>query len=51
VWQLYEYTLRRFGMVASMIERDGNIPPLAETVAELQRARDIAENLTLKVAA
>ena len=51
VWELYEYTLRRFGMVASMIERDGNIPPLAETVAELQRARDIAENLTLKVAA
>jgi len=51
VWALYEYALRRFGSVATMIERDDNIPPLVELVAELQQARDIAENLTIKAAA
>lgn len=51
VWELYAYALRRFGNVATMIERDDNIPPLAELVAELQQARDIAENLTLTMEA
>jgi len=50
VWDLYDYALRRFGNVATMIERDDNIPPLAELVAELQHARDIAANLTKKAA-
>jgi uncharacterized protein (UPF0276 family) len=50
VWALYADALRRFGPVATMIERDDNIPPLAELVAELQQARDIAGN-TLKAAA
>ncbi len=42
VWDLYAYTLSRFGQVATMIERDDNIPELEELVQELQIARDIA---------
>jgi hypothetical protein len=42
VWRLYEHARRRFGDVATMIERDSNIPPLAELLAELGRARSIA---------
>ena len=39
VWDLYEYTIRRHGMVPTMIERDDNIPPLDELMAELAVAR------------
>jgi hypothetical protein len=42
VWELYEAAVRRFGRVSTMIERDDNIPPLAELLAELDRARRIA---------
>ena len=42
VWDLYRYTCKRFGEVATMIERDGNIPVLGELIAELERARRIA---------
>ncbi len=42
VWDLYAAAVRRFGNVATMIERDDHIPPLADLVAELGRARDIA---------
>ena len=42
VWALYGAALKRFGPVASMIERDDNIPPLAELVAELDVARRLA---------
>jgi uncharacterized protein len=45
VWSLYEHARRRFGDVATMIERDSNIPPLAELVAELDRARSIAARI------
>lgn len=43
VWDLYAYAVRRFGPVSTMIERDDHIPPLAELIAELDRARAIAE--------
>ncbi|MES2325178.1 MAG: DUF692 domain-containing protein [Pseudomonadota bacterium] len=42
VWELYASALRRFGPVATMIERDDDIPPLADLVRELQRARAVA---------
>ena len=42
VWTLYAKAVRRFGAVSCMIERDDNIPPLAELIEELDRARDIA---------
>ncbi len=41
-WQLYGEAIRRFPEAAVMIERDDAIPPLAELVAELARARAIA---------
>jgi len=40
VWALYEAAIARFGFIPTMIERDDNIPSLAELVAELQVARD-----------
>lgn len=42
VWSLYREAVRRFGAVPTMIERDDNIPPLAELLAELDIARGIA---------
>lgn len=42
VWALYAAACRRFPQVATMIERDDNIPPLATLVEELDQARAIA---------
>jgi uncharacterized protein len=39
VWALYRHAITRFGPVPTMIERDDHIPPLAELVEELNRAR------------
>lgn len=43
VWQLYQDALKQFGRVSTMIERDDNIPPLKDLLAELSIARDIAQ--------
>lgn len=51
VWDLYAAAVRRFGPVATMIERDDNIPPLAELVTELDHARAIGEAALLRRAA
>ncbi|MEW6332557.1 MAG: DUF692 domain-containing protein [Pseudomonadota bacterium] len=45
VWELYQAAVRRFGRVSTMIERDDNIPPLAELLAELDHARNIAASV------
>ena len=42
VWDLYGYACARFGDVATMIERDDDIPELGVLIAELDRARTIA---------
>jgi uncharacterized protein (UPF0276 family) len=42
VWELYAEAVRRFGAVSTMIERDDNIPELAELLAELDQARAIS---------
>lgn len=42
VWSLYADAVRRFGPVSTLIERDDHIPPLAELLGELDRARGIA---------
>jgi len=42
VWDIYRQAIARLGPVAVMIERDDNIPELAELLAELQIARDLA---------
>jgi uncharacterized protein (UPF0276 family) len=45
VWNLYASALKRFGFVATMIERDDNIPPLNILLTELNIARKIANEL------
>jgi uncharacterized protein (UPF0276 family) len=50
VWELYRHALRRLGPVPTMIERDGNIPALAELVAELEHARAVAADATVQAA-
>lgn len=42
VWALYAEAVRLFPDVPTMIERDANIPPYAELLAELDEARRIA---------
>ena len=42
VWALYAQALALLGPVATMIERDGNVPPLGELLGELDQARGIA---------
>ena len=42
VWDLYAKAIHRFGPVSTMIERDDNIPPLADLISELDMARAIA---------
>lgn len=45
VWDLYRYALKRFGMVATMIERDDNIPPIEDLMQELEIAKQIAKEV------
>ena len=47
VWRLYADACRRFGPVSTMIERDGNIPPLAQLLGELDQARRIAAGVAV----
>ena len=42
VWELYEKTLERHGLISTMIERDDHIPPLSDLMQELNHAKDIA---------
>jgi uncharacterized protein (UPF0276 family) len=42
VWNLYAESVKRFGHISTMIERDDDIPPLKTLLAELQKARDIS---------
>ncbi|MBS0223460.1 MAG: DUF692 domain-containing protein [Proteobacteria bacterium] len=42
VWDLYAEAVRLFPDVPTMIERDANIPPYVDLLAELDTARDIA---------
>ncbi len=43
VWDLYRQTAEQLGPVSTMIERDANIPPLAQLLEELDQARAIGE--------
>ena len=45
VWEFYREAVTHFGPVSTMIERDDNIPPLTEVVAELDTARRIAREV------
>lgn len=42
VFELYAAAVRHFGPVPTLLERDDNIPPLSELIAELDQARTIS---------
>jgi uncharacterized protein (UPF0276 family) len=50
VWALYAEAVRLFPGVPTMIERDADIPPYAELLAELDVARSIAAEATRRAA-
>ena len=50
VWTLYAEAVKLFPGVPTMIERDANIPPYAELLAELDEARRIAGTVTRRAA-
>ena len=41
VWALYQNFVARIGATPTLIERDGNIPPFAELMAERERAQGL----------
>jgi uncharacterized protein (UPF0276 family) len=45
VWALYRRAVERFGAVATLIERDDHLPPLAELLAESRRAGAIVREV------
>jgi uncharacterized protein (UPF0276 family) len=51
VWDLYRYTVSRLGRLATMIERDDNIPDLCELLEELDVVRAIRDSTQLDPAA
>jgi hypothetical protein len=51
VWQLYAATIKRHGLISTMIERDDHIPVLSELLTELQHARNIVQALTTEAIA
>ena len=45
VWELYEYALRRFGDVPTLMEWDTNIPEIKILISEVQKADEIRERI------
>ena len=45
VWELYQQTLEYFGPVSTLLERDDHLPPLEELISELQKTRELGENV------
>ena len=43
VWALYEAFVERIGARPTLIERDGNVPPFAELLAERRRAQRVLD--------
>jgi len=43
VWALFEHAVSRFGPQPALIERDANIPPLAELIVEARRAESVLD--------
>ena len=41
VWALYERVVERIGPMATLLERDSDVPPLSTLLAEAQRAQDM----------
>jgi uncharacterized protein (UPF0276 family) len=51
VWRLFAEAYRRIGPRPAMIERDADIPPLAELLAEVDRMRAVARDVVKERAA
>jgi len=45
VWDLYSATIKHLGIVSTMVERDDNMPPFAELLAEMEHAKYLAEQI------
>ncbi|PRP60973.1 hypothetical protein C7B72_24475, partial [Bacillus halotolerans] len=48
VWGLYQYAVKKFGPVSTMIERDDQIPPLGELLKELMVARKLGNQVLVE---
>lgn len=48
VWALYEATIRLLGKISTMIERDDNMPPLHDLLAEVNQAKQITNQVVLE---
>lgn len=44
VWDLLAHTYRRFGPVPTLLERDFDIPPLADLMREVKQIRSVADD-------
>jgi len=51
VWSLYKDSVKHFGLVSTMIERDDNIPAFEELFAELIQAKKITNSVIHEAAA
>jgi len=51
VWALYERAVKRFGSVATLIERDANIPPVSELLEEVNQAKELYQRCNCEQAA
>jgi uncharacterized protein (UPF0276 family) len=51
VWALLEFAYRRHGVFPTLLERDKNIPPLAEVLDEVRRIRALQQAASNAVAA
>lgn len=45
VWDLLAQAYQQFGLVPTLLERDNNVPPLAETLQEIQHIHQIREQV------
>jgi uncharacterized protein (UPF0276 family) len=48
VWQLYAHALERIGPVATLIERDNNIPTFTVLMQEAQQAQALLDQCALQ---
>ncbi|MDX1491596.1 MAG: DUF692 domain-containing protein [Pseudohongiellaceae bacterium] len=44
VWRLYAHACKRFGPIATLLERDDKIPEIPELMKELEQAKSLQEN-------
>jgi uncharacterized protein len=51
VWALYEHALARTGPIPTLIERDANVPPVAELLSEAMRANQCLARAARPIAA